>query len=80
MAAWKISAATSVSFAPQRSATIPVATRPRMEERPEAPSKLAAAIAPTPWSIACDTIWKIGPECAAQHPKCVSAMAQNGHC
>ena len=30
-----------------------------------------------PWSVACVTMWKIGPECAAQQAKCVSAIAQN---
>ena len=40
-------------------------------------STVAAAIAETPWSIALATMWKIGPECAAQHAKNVSAMAAN---
>ncbi len=38
---------------------------------------MAAAIAGTPRSIAWVTMWKIGPEWAAQHAKCVSAMAAN---
>ena len=38
---------------------------------------MAAAIADTPWSIAWVTMWKIGPEWAAQHAKYVSAMAAN---
>ena len=50
---------------------------PLSEARPAALSTVAAAIAGTPWSIAWVTMWKIGPECAAQHAKCVSAMAAN---
>ena len=41
------------------------------------PNTVAAAMTATPWSVACVTMWKIGPECAAQHAKWVSAMAQN---
>ena len=29
--------------------------------------------------MAWETMWKIGPECAAQHPKWVNTMAQKGH-
>ena len=63
-------------MAPKRSATIPVPTRPMMEVSPEIPSAPAAASAGTPWSMACETMWKIGPECAAQQAKCVRAIAQ----
>ena len=69
----------SVRLTPKRSATIPLPTRPTMEDRPETPRIEAAAMLPTPWSVAWETRWKIGPECAAQHAKCVSAMAQMGH-
>ena len=52
-------------------------SRPLSEARPAALSTVVAAIAETPWSIALVTMWKIGPECAAQHAKWVSAMAAN---
>ena len=68
-----------VRLTPRRSATIPLPTRPTMEDRPETPRIEAAAMLPTPRSMAWETRWKIGPECAAQHAKCVSAMAQMGH-
>ncbi len=64
-------------LAPTRSARSPQITRPLSEARPAALSTVAAAIADTPWSIALVTMWKIGPECAAQHAKWVSAMAAN---
>ena len=44
---------------------------------PERPSIAAAAIFVTPRSMAWATMWKIGPECAAQHPKWTSATPQN---
>ena len=44
---------------------------------PERPSIDAAAIFVTPRSMAWATMWKIGPECAAQHPKWTSATPQN---
>ena len=43
---------------------------------PESPSIEAAAILVTPRSIACATMWKIGPECAAQQPKWMRATPQ----
>src|SRR5213083_2888712 len=67
----------SVGLAPKRSASSPPPTRPAIEARPEMPNTVAAAMTATPWSVACVTMWKIGPECAAQHAKWVSAMAQN---
>ena len=48
-----------------------------MDENPETPSAVAATIGVSPWSVACVTMWKIGPECAAQHAKCVNAIIQN---
>ena len=56
-------------LAPMRSAMSPQRIRPLSEARPATLSTVAAAIADTPWSIACVTMWKIGPECAAQHAK-----------
>ena len=76
--AWRARAAIRVGLAPMRSATMPVPTRPKMDEKPESPRIPAAAILDTPWSMACVTRWKIGPACAAQQPKWVSAIAQNG--
>ena len=73
-----LSAVKSVGFAPARSATTPVMTRPKMEASPEAPRMLAAAILATPWSMAWLTRWNSGPECAAQQQRFVKAMAQNG--
>jgi hypothetical protein len=52
-------------------------TRPLSEASPAAPNTVAAAIADTPWSMALVTMWKIGPEWAAQQAKCVSEMAAN---
>jgi hypothetical protein len=51
--------------------------RPPTEARPATPITVAAAIGVTPHSMASVTIWKIGPECATQHAKWVSAMAAN---
>ena len=51
--------------------------RPAIEESPETPRTVAAIIGVTPWSIAWVTMWKIGPACAAQQAKWVSAIAQN---
>ena len=64
-------------FAPTRSAMSPQRILPPSEASPATLSTVAAAIAGTPWSIAWVTMWKIGPECAAQHAKNVSAMAAN---
>ena len=64
-------------MAPTRSAKSPQPIFPVNDARPATLSTVAAAIAGTPRSIACVTMWKIGPECAAQHAKCVSAMAAN---
>ena len=50
---------------------------PLSEARPATLNTVAAAMAGTPRSIAWVTMWKIGPECAAQHAKWVSAMAAN---
>src|SRR5262245_23855612 len=50
-----------------------------MDERPDMPSNAAAGMLATPLSIACETMWKIGPEWAAQHAKCVMPMAHTGH-
>ena len=50
---------------------------PLSEARPATLSTVAAAITGTPWSMAYVTMWKIGPECAAQHAKYASAMAAN---
>src|SRR5436309_5546054 len=50
---------------------------PLNEARLATLSTVAAAIAGTPWSIAWVTMWKIGPEWAAQHAKLVSAIAAN---
>ena len=75
--AWSVSPASSTRFAPTRSATRPQLILPPSEARPAALSTVAAAMAGTPWSIAWVTMWKIGPECAAQHAKYVKAMAAN---
>src|SRR5213083_2088541 len=56
----------SVGLAPKRSASSPPPTRPAIEARPEMPNTVAAAMTATPWSVACVTMWKIGPECAQQ--------------
>src|SRR5262245_19117456 len=64
-------------LAPTRSAIIPHAIRPAIEERPDTPRTVAATIVATPWSIACVTMWKIGPAWAAQQAKWVIAIAQN---
>src|SRR2546426_315269 len=77
MTAWNASPTMSVGLAPNRSAIRPQAIRPAIDERPETPRTVAASIAATPWSIAWVTMWKIGPACAAQQAKCVSAIAQN---
>ena len=50
---------------------------PPREASPATLSTVTAAIADTPRSIAWVTMWKIGPECAAQHAKYVSAMTAN---
>jgi hypothetical protein len=51
-----------------RSAASPPMTRPLKEAPPAAPNTVAAAIAGTPRSIE-RTMWKIGPEWAAQYAK-----------
>ena len=56
-------------LAPMRSAASPPMMRPLREATPAAPNTVAAAIAGTPQSISQLTMWKIGPECAAQHAK-----------
>src|ERR1700681_824013 len=71
------SPASSVRFAPTRSATSPQTILPLSEARAATLSTVVAAITVMPWSIAWVTMWKIGPECAAQHAKWVSAMAAN---
>jgi len=38
---------------------------PLSEPTPARLNTVAAAIAPTPWSMALATMWKMGPECAA---------------
>src|SRR5207245_1655070 len=73
MAACTASPAMSVGLAPKRSASSPPPMRPAIEARPETPSTVAAAIAATPWSVACVTMWKIGPEWAAQHARRVES-------
>src|SRR5919204_1078239 len=78
MTDWAASMLQSVRLAPNWSATRPVATRPKIDENPDTPSIVAAAMAGTPRSMACETMWKIGPECAAQHAKWVMPMAQTG--
>src|SRR5437870_5497827 len=75
--AWRASPVSSTRLAPTRSATSPQMILPLSEARPAALSTVAAAIAGTPWSIAWVTMWKIGPECAAQHAKYVNAIAAN---
>ena len=50
---------------------------PLSEARLAVLSTVAAAIADTPWSIAWVTMWKTGPEWAAQQAKYVRAMAAN---
>src|SRR5262249_7603765 len=62
-------------LAPMRSARRPQMTRPLSEPMPARLNTVAAAIALTPWSMTLDAMWKIGPECAAQHAKGVSAIA-----
>ena len=56
---------------------MPLDSRPAMLVPPERPSIDAAAIFVTPRSMAWATMWKIGPECAAQHPKWMRATPQN---
>src|SRR2546425_6745063 len=56
---------------------MPVAIRPAMDVNPDTLSTVAAVITVTPWSMACVTMWKIGPECAPQQAKCASPRAQN---
>jgi len=51
--------------------------RPTIEANPDTPSTAAATIAVRPWSMAWVTMWKMGPEWAAQQAKCVSPIAQN---
>src|SRR5262245_54647384 len=70
--------ATSVRLLPRRSDTMPAPTRPTIGERTDAPRMDAATMLGTPWSIAWEGRWKSGPECAAQHAKLVSAIAQMG--
>src|SRR3989441_571107 len=77
IAAWRARPATRVGLAPKRSARRPQPIRPAIDARPDTPNTVAATIAATPWSIACVTMWKMGPECAAQQARCVSAIAQN---
>src|SRR5437773_2353027 len=77
IAAWRARPATRVRLAPKRSARRPEPIRPAIDESPETPRTVAATMGMTPWLIACVTMWKIGPECAAQQAKCVSAIAQN---
>ena len=60
-------------FAPIRSARNPQTILPLSEPTPARLNTVAAAIAPTPWSMALATMWKMGPECAAQQAKKVSA-------
>ncbi len=68
---------TSAGRAPNRSARTPLDSRPAMLVPPESPSIDAAAIFVTPRSMAWATMWKIGPECAAQHAKWTRATPQN---
>jgi hypothetical protein len=60
-----------------RSAMSPQMILPPSDARPATLSTVVAAITGTPWSIACVTMWKIGPECVAQHAKNVNAIAAN---
>src|SRR6185312_9816655 len=69
--------ATSVRLAPARSANRPQTMRPDSAARPAAPSTVAAVSGATPQSAAYATMWKIGPEWAAQHAKFASARLQN---
>ena len=68
---------TRVRLAPTRSAMRPHTILPPSEARPATLSTVVAAIADTPWSMTLVTMWKIGPECAAQHAKYVKEMAAN---
>src|SRR6266851_2950235 len=68
---------TRVRLAPTRSAISPQTILPPSEARPATLSTVTAAIAVIPRSIAWVTMWKIGPEWAAQQAKYASAMAAN---
>src|SRR4026208_2324494 len=53
-------------LAPMRSARRPQMTRPMSEPMPARLNTVAAAMALTPWSMALDAMWKMGPGGAAQ--------------
>src|SRR3970282_660308 len=55
-----------------------VHSRPKIDATPDTPKTEAAAIFATPRSMAWATMWKMGPEWAAQQAKWVSAIVQNG--
>src|SRR5215468_7731032 len=65
-------------LAPMRSATRPQRILPPREPTPATPNTVAAVMALTPWSMALLTMWKMGPECAAQQKKCVKATGELG--